>query len=383
MLELDPLMAQRIADRAMQAIDCNVNVMDAHGIIIGSGDKQRLGSLHEGAVLAISRARTVEVDQAAADQLRGVRPGINLPLRAQGHIVGAIGLTGEPAAVRQVGELVRMTAEMMLEQLALTHLLERDSRLREELVLHLIRDEPLPESLMAWAQRLQLDLTMPRVVAVVEIDSSNMAVDEALQELQQVHALLVSPARDNLVATVSLTELVILKPALDHNGQWQPEVHRKRVHALLGRMHEPRRSTVRIALGQYFAGSGGIARSWRTARATLAVGKSRQPGQQVFCYQDLVFPVLLDGLREGWQATEIRQPLLRLAEQDPRGQLRRTLAQWFAHNMQPLATATALHIHRNTLDYRLRRIEEISGLRLAQTDDCMRLYLALQLADPA
>ncbi len=81
----------------------------------------------------------VDIDDAVARHLHGVRQGINLPLRLEGEIVGVIGLTGEPETLRKYGELVCMTAEMMLEQSRLMHLLARDSRLREELVMNLIQ----------------------------------------------------------------------------------------------------------------------------------------------------------------------------------------------------------------------------------------------------
>ncbi len=74
-----------------------------------------------------------DIDDAVARHLHGVRQDY-LPLRLEGEIVGVIGLTGEPEHLCKYGELVRMTAEMMLEQSRLMHLLAQDSRLREELV---------------------------------------------------------------------------------------------------------------------------------------------------------------------------------------------------------------------------------------------------------
>ena len=64
---------------------------------------------------------------------------------------------------------------------------------------------------------------------------------------------------------------------------------------------------------------------------------------------------------------------------DNNGLLRRTLMAWFTHNVQPGATARALFIHRNTLEYRLNRISELTGLNLGQFDDRLLLYVALQL----
>lgn len=53
---LDTKMAQDIVARTMRIIDTNINVMDARGRIIGSGDRERIGELHEGALLVLSQA---------------------------------------------------------------------------------------------------------------------------------------------------------------------------------------------------------------------------------------------------------------------------------------------------------------------------------------
>lgn len=145
----------------------------------------------------------VDIDDAVAKHLHGVRQGINLPLRLEGEIVGVIGLTGEPESLRKYGELVCMTAEMMLEQSRLMHLLAQDSRLREELVMNLIQAEEHTPALSEWAQRLGIDLNQPRVVAVIEVDSGQLGVDSAMAELQQLQNALATPERDNPVAIVS------------------------------------------------------------------------------------------------------------------------------------------------------------------------------------
>ncbi|MEI2266401.1 CdaR family transcriptional regulator [Erwinia sp. CGal63] len=378
---LDARLAQEIVARTMKIIDSNVNVMDARGRIIGSGDRERIGEMHEGALLALSQARIVDIDEAVAKHLHGVRPGINLPMRIDGEIVGVIGLTGEPESLRHYGELVCMTAEMMLEQARLLHMLAQDSRLREELVLNLIRSDTLSPALSEWAQRLRIDLNQPRVVAVVEVDSGQLGVDSAMSELQQLQTLLTTPERDNLIAIVSLTEMVVLKPAFNSHGRFDAEDHRKRVALLQSRMKESGQLRMRIALGNFFTGPGSIARSYRTARTTMLVGKQRMPEQRSYFYQDLVLPVLLDSLRGGWQAEELSRPLAKLKAMDNNGLLRRTLVAWFSHNVQPSATAKALYIHRNTLEYRLNRISELTGLNLSNFDDRLLLYVALQLDD--
>lgn len=376
---LDARLAQNIVDRTMKIIDCNINVMDGKGRIIGSGDPERIGELHEGALLAISQRRIVDIDDAVTRHLQGVKPGINLPLRLNRNIVGVIGLTGDPGQLRQYGELVCMTAEMMLEQAQLMHMMARDVRLREELVLNLIRSEQTSPMLSEWAHRLGIDLSQPRVALVVEIDSGQLGVDTAMTELQQLQTLLTSTEKSPLIAIVSMTQIVLLKPALNARGMWAPDEQRQYMHALMEQISARSRLKIRLAMGNYFPDAGGIARSYRTASTTMAVGKSNQPQKRIYFYKDLILPLLLDSIKEDWQAKELTRPVARLKQMDSNGLLLRTLKGWYANNLQASLAAKALFIHRNTLEYRMKRISEITGLNLDSFDDRILLYIALQL----
>lgn len=110
MFELDHDLAQDIVDRAMAILPCNVNVMDSQGLILGSGEPERINTRHEGAQLVLANGRIVELDVDAAKCLKGVQPGVNLPLMLDGRLIGVLGLTGDPLQLRTYGELVRMTA---------------------------------------------------------------------------------------------------------------------------------------------------------------------------------------------------------------------------------------------------------------------------------
>ena len=74
---LDTKMAQDIVARTMRIIDTNINVMDARGRIIGSGDRERIGELHEGALLVLSQGRVVDIDDVIMNTL-GTYAGVRL-----------------------------------------------------------------------------------------------------------------------------------------------------------------------------------------------------------------------------------------------------------------------------------------------------------------
>lgn len=66
---LDKNLAQQIVERTMDIIGCNVNIMDAKGRIIASGDEERIGETHDGALLALSQERTVDIDEQITKNL--------------------------------------------------------------------------------------------------------------------------------------------------------------------------------------------------------------------------------------------------------------------------------------------------------------------------
>ncbi|MFQ6370459.1 sugar diacid recognition domain-containing protein [Shewanella sp. YIC-542] len=369
---LDAATAQQIVDRTMRIIDHNINVMNSQGVILGSGDSSRINSIHEGALLAISQNRTVIIDEGSLQSLHGVKPGINLPLHYHGQIIGVVGITGSPAQLTQYGELLKMTAEMMVEQASSMELEQWRKRQREEFILQLIRHQgPYPDEMHTWAKQLQIDLNMPRVAAVIELP----AQATPHTNLRDIQLLLEYPQRNNLVALTALDQLVILKPAFLDGHCWNPSLEDLRIEKLLARLPADTKGVLKIALGHYFPGDGGIIKSYQTACETLAQGKQRAPEQTKYLYQHYVLPVLLSGLGDDWRGQELAAPFKLLQQRDRRGVLTKTLRVYLQHFGDQQRCADALYIHRNTLRYRLEKITQITGIELNSLDGLLQLYL--------
>lgn len=377
--QLDEKLAQNIVQKTMEIIHCNINVMNARGIIIASGHLDRVGEVHEGALVALLQKKTVEITEEKLGPL-GAKPGINLPLRLEGEIVGVIGLTGDPLILKQFSKLVRMNAEMMLEQASLLKFLAQDRRLKEELILNLIQSEMITDKLKEWAVRLEIDLSLPRIACIIEIDSQRLPFAEIRQRLHKLQELLTTPDRGNLIATLSLTQFVVLKPALNRFGHVDIDEHLVRIQHLIDQINHTDLD-IHFSLGHHFASdnANNLALSYHTAVTTLEVGILRYPKRQIYYYQDLMLPVLLNQFKDGWQKEELSRTINKLDAGDNRGILRKTLFAWFDNNMQAIATSQALFIHRNTLEYRLHKIAEITQLDLAKTDDKVLLYIALNI----
>jgi carbohydrate diacid regulator len=378
-MQLNTLIARQIVERATKIIQFPVNVMDENGQIIGSSDPSRLHRTHEGALLAIHDNRTVEINQTVASTLIGVKEGINLPILYQDQVIGVVGISGLPDDVRSYGELVKMTAELIVEQEALMAQIQWNKRHREELLLQLIQGSTLNENqLISIAQRLDLNLSQPRIAAAVKVIPKH-GQPLTLEHLQKLVHLLEYPERDNIVGivSVSMNEVVVLKPVTLIDDCWNHKEEIARVKRLLKRVAQEADFTIKIAIGQYFSGLAGLARSYETAKATLA--NSGHSKEAILFYHEHKLSVLVEGLKQDqWRRDQLTEPLDKLRQQDTKGVLIKTLRVFFEQDCDLAQACAALHIHRNTLRYRLDKIEEVTDLKINNLDHKVQLYLALK-----
>ncbi|WP_299806650.1 sugar diacid recognition domain-containing protein [uncultured Shewanella sp.] len=380
---LDGSLARQIVNRTMKIIGHNINVMNNHGVILGSGESHRIGAIHEGALLAISQKRTVEISSHSTGTLQGVKPGINLPLHYKGKVIGVIGITGEPEKLRSYGELLKMTAEIIVEQANTLEQAQWQYRQKEELIIELIKSEgSFTSHQRNWASQLNIDLDAPRVVAVIQVQADEEETT-ANSMLKQVMHLLENPSRGNLVAMASMTQLVILKPAFLDGKSWDPNLESERIDQLLIRLPKELNSRLKISLGHFFSDPQEINRSYQTALETLAIGQQLHPQQSKYLYEDYSLLVLLSALKDSWRGKELLCPYQALLSADKNGQLVKTLTAYLQHFGDLQQCANVLFIHRNTLRYRLDRIQQITGANINQLDGLLQLYIGQLMLDKA
>lgn len=377
MVILDHVLAQEIVDRTMSIIGHNVNVMNSAGIIIGSGEANRIGQVHDGAVLAISHGESLELTEQQCSTLQGVKPGINMLLKLHGEVVGTVGVTGEPDTIRDFASLVKMTAELTIEQAALVEKFQWDRRHREEFILSWIKGSLTDEELKDWAMRLSIDITQPRVATVIEVSTSSAS--KSMKSVRNIVELLEYPERNNLVAIVSVNEIVVLKPCKSIQ-QWNSQVESERIDKLISRLSDHDSHTFHIALGQVFSEPKDVALSYQSAKQVLAVGKQFYPEQRKYLFDDLRLPVLLAPLADIWQGEQIIDSVNLLKGKDKSGQLLKTLDVLFECDGNVKECANAMFIHRNTLRYRLDKITEITGLSTTDFVGLAELYIATRLS---
>jgi|SRR5690625_208696 len=363
--------AQDIVDQTMNILSYNINVMDRSGVIIGSGDQSRIGEMHEGAMNAIVQKRRVDIAVDQMKNLAGTKPGINLPIIFEDDIVGVIGISGDPNSISQFGELVKMGAEMSLKQASLTEQLQWDDRLREEIIMQIVHHkvDSLSEE---RAHRLGIDLTVNRLPIVLELipyDRKEEVISQLKKEaLSYLQGYL---GEEDLVANSGPTRIIILKS----NQAYLSKISlMKECHALISGVKDRIALTCRIGIGREFHQFEGAEQAYEYATNALEVGKVLYPEDFVYDYEALLLPILLSQLdpKEN-QLTDYYETLVAY---DKSGELQTTLQLYIEQGDELHETAQKLHIHRNTLRYRLEKIACITGQDPRKTKDLLQLHIS-------
>jgi len=358
MFALDHALAQDIVDRAMAILPCNVNVMDYLGIIIGSGEADRLYTRHEGAQLVLANSRVVEIDSHTARQLNGVRPGVNLPLLLENKLVGVLGITGEPDDVRVYAKLVKMTAEMLMEHRRQQADQQWRQQRSEDLLSRLLLGDGT-DSLVDEAEKLGLQPQLPRQAVLIEV-AGNAADSEKIATW--------------LMGRYANSWCVACEPSLLY---WCRAAGREREDALLlEQFDEQGWSIARMGTVEQTPDLTSLRQACLAARDLLDYARHIKPQQKLLRLETHRLPVLFWRYRHDWLAGRVAEPIQTLAAQT---QLLDTLRCWFDYSGESQACADALGIHRNSLRYRLEKIAEVSGCDPYRTDDLLRLYLGLEM----
>lgn len=140
-----------------------------------------------------------------------------------------------------------------------------------------------------------------------------------------------------------------------------------------------------IGIGGHSSALEDVPRSKREAEEALRVVRTR-PGQRVATIEEVRLPALLARFAEAIASDRdiYEEKLAHLVESDRKGNTAyvEALTSYFDAFGDYTAAAARLHIHPNTLRYRLRKAQELSGVRLDDPDERLALMLLLRVMHP-
>ncbi len=344
--------ANEVAVDTTAIIGFNVLITDHEGIVIGSGDPARVGSFHEASVEVVRTLTARSHDREAAQKLAGVEPGITLPLVLNGEAVGTVGITGSPEQVVSFGRLVRNQTELLLrESVLLSSRLFREKAIEDLLrdIAHYDRETAEPSLVLRRASELGYDLLLRRVAVVVEASVEPTRMIRALRKV-------FDDPQDIIGSTGAGRFVVLGKERKDLQLDFGPGCV--------------------TGIGAVASTVASLHDSYQDASTALYMA-ARLPGiGRVVHIDDVRVQELVASSAEHTRARFVRGLLASLSDQADWPVLRSTLIAWCESGFSLVRAAADLRIHRNTLVYRLAKIEELTGRDMRDARFAVKLYLA-------
>jgi len=399
---IKPSLAQAIVDRTMAIINKNVNIMNEKGVIIASGDIVRIGNYHEGAAKVIKSKEKAEVTSNESITLEGVHPGISLPITFDNCIVGVIGITGEPEEIRNYGELVRYTAELMLEQASLKDEIYLQKTAWRSFFHDLLsgnqgKDEEL---FIQRGRMLGFDLSIPRAAIVMKMDIHKYNVkfnnDMNYTNIEN-NLMMIQKYEDELIRELRFKLDLKDKVIMDFYDTGYLVILVKINNQVLSKDHQRILSDYAKKIinfikqkidGHIIAGVSEVYSDWRDfpcsykeGELALTIGQTFFPEENIYFFKNVQFEYGLTfipkSLSEAF-SSQILSSLINEPLNSYKEELLNTLETFFNKDMNVTKTAESLFVHRNTVLFRLNRIKEITGYDASRFTDAFNLFLALK-----
>lgn len=365
---LQPDLAEKIVKEVQKLIDEEIIVVSTEGYIIAGTNQERIGTFHEGALITSQKRKKLIITEKDIPQLKGVKAGINLPIFFQQEVIGVIGITGNPETVTPFAEITRKMIELFISENYYAEQFDWHSRAVETFVMEWLQANKPSPALLNQARTLSINLELNRTAAIIEFEQRNQPLTRDVWS-----AILTSFSQNQHdVAARSGNERLIL--LIDCSDSVHPTTTKNRLIHLLQFLKNSFGISAYAGVGQKAAPSA-IRHSYEQAERALKIARNKR---NIVFDEELTLEMISGELSPKVKSDFIDRTIGSILDDK---ELLGTLRELFQQNHSLKNTAKNLHIHINTLHYRLKKVEELTQLNPGNIHDLLNIYLALLFLD--
>lgn len=375
-MELLTGVASRIVNEVTEIVREEVIVVDHTGVIIAASDRNRIGTFHEGAKIAVDTGKHFIIRKRDVPKLKGVKAGLNLPIMIDGSAVGVIGITGEPSKVIQFGQLIQRMTELIIKEAYSSELLDSKHRGYETFVYEWVNIQDVDFEFRERGEILGIRLDRPKCCILIDLmekspqnpDGSALtrATDQSVTDFLRT-AFEANP--QDFVVPWGAGRFMIVKDMSDdmHHAKGVD----RELTLILQEIDRQFQFQAQAGVGTTVYVPEDLRRSYQEAKRALS---AKGHTDKVVYYAELSLELALAEISSMTRERLIEKVIGSIMKEKD---LLETLDVFLEHNLKLKPTAEALHIHINTLHYRLKRISELTGKSVKRTEDIVSLYIAV------
>lgn len=262
--------------------------------------------------------------------------------------------------------LARMTAfQIQCLQTAYRERFDRDNFIK-----NLLLDNLLLIDIYNRAKKLHVATDVMRCVLVVESNSDNEAAD-----LEKIRTLFSGKTRD-FVTAVDENNIIIVKEVAP--GEGYEDINRI-AESIFATFTEFKKGDIHIAYGTIVPDIKEVSRSFKEARMALDVGRIFFEEKDIIAYNTLGIGRIIYQLPIPLCKMFIKEIFENKSPDDFDEETLVTIEKFFENNLNVSETSRQLYIHRNTLVYRLDKLQKYTGLDLRVFEDAITFKIALMV----
>ena len=272
--------------------------------------------------------------------------------------------------VAGVGEDIYTIGKMIAFQLQNLLVAYKERFDKDNFIKNLLLDNLLLIDIYSRSKKLHIQTDVSRVVLIVESENSKDS-----NALELARAYFGSNGKD-FVTAVDENNVIVVKDLSDADEVKEIE---KSAKGLVAQLQKDGLRNVRIAYGTVVHEIKEVSRSYKEAKMALDVGKIFFDERNVIAYSELGIGRLIYQLPIPLCKMFIREIFGGKSPDDFDEETLTTIYKFFENSLNVSETSRQLFIHRNTLVYRLDKLQKSTGLDLRVFEDAITFKIALMV----
>ena len=270
---------------------------------------------------------------------------------------------GETDDVYMIGKIAAFQVQNLL--IAYKERFDKDNFIK-----NLLLDNLLLVDICNRAKKLHIDVDARRVVFIIETQT-----EKDTNALETVRSLFSSKTKDFITA-VDEKSIILVKEV--KSGETYDDMA-KVANVIVDMLNSEAMTQVHVAFGTFVNEIKEVSRSYKEAKMALDVGKIFYSSKNVIAYSKLGIGRLIYQLPIPLCKMFIKEIFENRSPDDFDEETLVTINKFFENSLNVSETSRQLYIHRNTLVYRLDKLQKSTGLDLRVFEDAITFKIALMV----
>lgn len=269
-----------------------------------------------------------------------------------------------------IGEDVYMVGKMSAFQIQNLLVAYKERFDKDNFIKNLLLDNLLLVDIYSRAKKLHIQTDDKRVALIIETDNTKES------NVLEVMRTYFSNNNKDFITAVDENNVIVVKDLSEGDGSREIE---KAAAGIAAFLEKERMKNVRIAYGTIVSEIKEVSRSYKEAKMALDVGKIFFGERNVIAYSELGIGRLIYQLPIPLCKMFIKEIFDGKSPDDFDEETLTTINKFFENSLNVSETSRQLFIHRNTLVYRLDKLQKSTGLDLRVFEDAITFKIALMV----